>query len=79
MRRFPARGRALPLVTREPNRTCEVSQPHYSQRSATNGSTVVARRAGTNAASVATDPNISDTVMKVNGSNGVSPNSMLSR
>src|SRR4029450_1543898 len=44
-----------------------------SARRATIGSTFVARRAGTYEASVATAPNISDTVMKVVGSSGAMP------
>ena len=43
------------------------------------GSTLVARRAGTNAASAATTANADDTAMKVAGSSGVTPNNRPSR
>jgi hypothetical protein len=46
----------------------------YSDRSAVNGSTLVARRAGTYAASVVTTENASDTPTKVPGSSGATPN-----
>ena len=51
----------------------------YSLRSATSGSTLLARCAGSSAASVATTANSAATPVKVAGSRGVRPNSMPRR
>ena len=63
-------------VRLKPDTTCEA---YYSERSATSGSTRVARRAGTYDASAATTPNITTTAANVVTSSGVSPNSRPSR
>src|SRR5205814_2575466 len=58
---------------------CGVRALLYSSCSAINGSTLIARRAGTDAASVAIDPSTNATATYVLASSGLTPNSKLPR